>query len=69
MANEAVVVVNSPGTCYNRDRGRRCKNWWAHQKGPPQGELKRVPAELWVAHGHTQGGRCPCGVDHEIRKS
>ena len=35
---------------YDRERGRRYKKWWAHQKGPPQGQLIRVPPGVWVRH-------------------
>ena len=33
---------------YDRNRGRRYKEWWSRQSGPPQGELIRVPDEMWV---------------------
>ena len=33
---------------YDIGRGRRYKEWWNRQSGPPKGELIEIPNDLWT---------------------
>lgn len=44
-------------TRYDRERGRRYKKWWSQHRGPPEGDVIKVPLEVWTGGADRESVR------------